>query len=109
MSASKLQKLSAVAIVAVLSTGFSFLGQFLTGLMRDDIIEGKNLGDILTQIEEAGVDKRTLANVLRESPPVVPIFITSIVGIAITVWLYHKVLGYLYKSKRNPNQSSDPT
>lgn len=109
MNASKLKKLTAVTIVAALSTGLSFLLKFSADSMREKMIETANLGEILAQIKEADVNVKILAGVLQEPPPVLPIFIISIVCIAITVWLYHKILNYLCKSNKNPNESSEPT
>ncbi len=99
----------AVGIVAALSTGFGYLMQFLAKSTRDFMIESKNLGDILDQIEEANIDTSTLSSVLREPPPLIFIFLVTVISVAITVWIYHKILNYLCKSKENPNQSSEPT
>ena len=102
----------AASIVAALSTGLYYLMRYLSGLMREGIIEKENLGDILAQIKQADIDVSKLVMVLRESPPAVFMFIGSIVSVAITVWFYHKALGIVCQvtnNKNDSNQSSEPT
>ena len=99
----------AVGIIATLSTGFGAISRYLLGTMRDGIIERENLGDILALIEDANIDTHTLTSVLQEAPPLMLIFIVSLVGTAITIWMYHKILSYLCKSNKTSNQSSEPT
>ena len=100
------KKWIAVSIIAALSTCFSALMKFFTNSMRDSIIEHKNLGEILAQIKETNVDTSALSGVLRESPPLLFIFIATVISVAITVWFYHKILNYLCKSKENPNNNA---
>jgi hypothetical protein len=68
--------------------------------MRDSIIKHKNLGEILVQIENSNIDKHALSSVLRDPPPLIFIFIASLIGTAFTIWLYHKILGYLCTPKK---------
>ena len=109
MNAPKKKKWAAVGIVTLLSIGFGRLLGLASSSMREGIIERENLGDILVQIEQADIKVSSLAMVLREPPPLVFILIATFISIATTVWFYHKILGYLCKSNRNPNQSSEPT
>ena len=109
--ASRKKKWIAIGSVAVLSTGLGSLSRMLLGLMNKGIIEKENLEEILTQIESADINTGALVSVLNEPPPLLFIFIVSIIGTALTVWLYHKVLCYLCNSDEkeiNPNKSSEP-
>lgn len=103
MNIPRWKKLAAIGIIATLSVGMGILSGFVLGTQRDEIIERENLGGILTQIEKEDIDVRTLANVLREPPPLLPIFIASFAGSAITVWLYHGILGFLCRSRNQEN------
>jgi len=98
----------AVGIIAVLSTGLGAISRYGLQSFQEGVVERENLGDILAQIEEANIDTRALASVIQESPPLILIFIVTLIGTAITVWLYHKILSYLCKSNRNPNQKLEP-
>ena len=89
---SKWHKFIAVSIIAILSTGLDLLLHFLSGLMRERVIEEKNLRGIIDEIQKSNVDVHTLSNVLREPPPPFAIFIAILIGTAITVWLYHRIL-----------------
>ena len=108
-NAPKKKKWIAASIIATISTGLGSLSRYLFRLNHNEIIDRENLGVILTQIEEANIDTGALASILQEAPPVGFVFIVSLAGIAITVWLYHKILGYLCKQNKNPNHSSEPT
>lgn len=95
----KWKKFAAVSIVAALSVGLSYLMRLLTISMSEDVIERKNLRPILDEIEKSNVDIHTLSNVLRETPPVLPFFISALIGIAITVWAYHRILRFICKNR----------
>lgn len=94
----KWKKLAATGIVATLSTGFGWLIRLSTASMHEQTIARYNLEEILHQIESSNIDTRHLAMVLREPPPPLFIFIASIISVDVTVWFYHKILGYLCKS-----------
>lgn len=93
------KKFIAVSIVSALSAGLSYLMHFLSSLMRPDIIERKNLRSILDEIEKSNVDVHTLSNVLREPPKPLPFFIVLIIGTAVTVWAYQRILGLICKNQ----------
>jgi len=100
---SRWQKFVAVSIIALLSTGLDFLMHFLSGLMREKVIEEKNLRGIIDEIQRSNVDIRTLSNVLRDPPPPFTIYIVILIGTAITVWLYHRILSLICKRNDQNN------
>jgi len=109
INAPKKKKWAAVGIVTLLSISFGSLLRFSTDSMRQSIIERENLGDILAQIEQADVNVRRLTTVLREPPPLQFMVIAVFINVAITVWIYDKILGHLCKLNKSPNQASDPS
>ncbi len=93
------KKIIAVIIVSALSAGLSYLMGFLTSLMRPDIIERKHLQPILDEIEKSNVDIHALNSVLHEPPEPLPFFIVLIIGTAVTVWAYHRILHLICKNQ----------
>jgi uncharacterized membrane protein AbrB (regulator of aidB expression) len=94
---SKWQKFIAVSIVALLSTGFGLLMRLPSSRAHEHLIERKNLRGIIAEIEKANIDTHALSRVLREPPPLLFIFVATLISTAITVWFYHRILRFVCK------------